>query len=95
MICRSCHDWLEQLSQQEREKVNDELRAYKKRLDNIQIATVQMQNGKVVKSELLIPEEREEEICIPAYDISDEEWQKFKTERNKRIIETLKWEKAR
>ena len=94
-VCRSCHDWLEQLSQQEREKVNDELRAYKKRLDNIQIATVQMQNGKVVKSELLIPEEREEEICISAYDISEEEWQKFKTERNKRIIETLKWEKAR
>lgn len=75
--------------------MNDELRAYKKRLDNIQIATVQMQNGKVVKSELLIPEEREEEICISAYDISEEEWQKFKTERNKRIIETLKWEKAR
>ena len=94
-VCRSCHDWLEQLSQQEREKVNDELRAYKKRLDNIQIATVQMQNGKVVKSELLIPEEREEEICISAYDISEEEWQKFKTERNERIIETLKWEKAR
>ena len=94
-VCRSCHDWLEQLSQQEREKVNDELRAYKKRLDNIQIATVQMQNGKVVKSELLIPEEREEEICISAYDIREEEWQKFKTERNKRIIETLKWEKAR
>lgn len=75
--------------------MNDELRAYKKRLDNIQIATVQMQNGKVVKSELLIPEEREEPIYIPAYDISEEEWQKFKTERNKRIIETLKWEKAR
>lgn len=75
--------------------MNDELRAYKKRLDNIQIATVQMQNGKVVKSELLIPEEREEEICISAYDISEEEWQKFKTERNKRIIENLKWEKAR
>ena len=94
-LCRRCHDWLEQLSEQEREKVNDELRAYKKRLDNIQIATVQMQNGKVVKSELLIPEEREEPIYIPAYDISEEEWQKFKTERNKRIIETLKWEKGR
>ena len=94
-VYRSCHDWLEQLSQQEREKVNDELRAYKKRLDNIQIATVQMQNGKVVKSELLIPEEREEPVYILAYDISEEEWQKFKTERNKRIIETLKWEKAR
>ena len=95
VLCRYCHDFVESLTEAEREKVNDELRAYKKRLDNIQIATVQMQNGKVVKSELLIPEEREEEICISAYDISEEEWQKFKTERNKRIIETLKWEKAR
>ena len=72
--------------------MNDELRTYKKRLE---IATVQIQNGKVVQAELLIPEEREEEICISAYDISEEEWQKFKTERNKRIIETLKWGKGR
>lgn len=28
-VCRSCHDWLEQLSEAEREKVNDELREYK------------------------------------------------------------------
>ena len=74
--------------------MNDELRAYKKRLDNIQIATVQMQNGKVVKSELLIPEEREEEICISAYDISEEEWQKFKAERNKRVLESQRWERG-
>ena len=72
--------------------MNDELRTYKKRLE---IATVQIQNGKVVQAELLIPEEREEPVYIPAYDISEEEWQKFKAERNKRIIETLKWEKAR
>ena len=72
--------------------MNDELRTYKKRLE---IATVQIQNGKVVQAELLIPEEREEPVYIPAYDISEEEWQKFKAERNKRIIETRKWEKAR
>lgn len=95
VLCRYCHDFVESLTEAEREKVNDELRAYKKRLDNIEIATVQMQNGKVVKSELLIPEEREEEICIPAYDISEEEWQKFKTERNKRVLESPKWEKGR
>lgn len=94
-VCRKCHDWLEQLSEQEREKVNDELRTYKKRLDNIEIATVQIQNGKVVQAELLIPEKREETIYIPAYDISEEEWQKFKTERNKRVLESPKWKKGR
>ena len=75
--------------------MNDELRTYKKRLDNIEIATVQIQNGKVVQAELLIPEKREETIYIPAYDISEEEWQKFKTERNKRVLESPKWEKGR
>ena len=28
-----CHDWLEQLPQEEKEKVNNELREYKKLLD--------------------------------------------------------------
>lgn len=75
--------------------MNNELRAYKKRLDNIEIATVQIQNGKVVQAELLIPEKSEETIYIPAYDISEEEWQKFKAERNKRVLENPKWEKGR
>ena len=30
VLCRKCHDWLEQLSKEERETVNDELRAYKR-----------------------------------------------------------------
>lgn len=93
-VCRSCHDWLEQLSEQEREKVNDELRAYKKRLDDIEIATVEIQNGKVVQAELLIPEEREEPVYILAYDISKEDWQRFKTERNKRVLESTRWERG-
>ena len=33
LICRKCHDWLEQLPQLERERVNDELRAYKASFD--------------------------------------------------------------
>ena len=75
--------------------MNNELRAYKKRLDNIEIAAVQIQNSKVVQAELLIPEKREEPIYIPAYDISEEEWQNFKAERNKRVLESPKWEKGR
>lgn len=30
VVCRSCHDWLEQLSNAEREAVNNELREYKR-----------------------------------------------------------------
>lgn len=30
VVCRSCHDWLEQLSNADREAVNNELREYKR-----------------------------------------------------------------
>lgn len=33
VVCRTCHDWIEQLSEAEREKVNNELRAYKNGFD--------------------------------------------------------------
>lgn len=32
IICRSCHDWLEQLSNTDREVINNELREYKREL---------------------------------------------------------------
>lgn len=31
-LCRSCHDWLEQLNKAQREIVNNELREYKRRM---------------------------------------------------------------
>lgn len=33
LVCRKCHDWLEQLPELERERVNDELREYKASFD--------------------------------------------------------------
>lgn len=33
VVCRTCPDWIEQLSEVEREKVNNELRAYKNGVD--------------------------------------------------------------
>ena len=58
-----------------------------------EITTEGVQQAEVYRTEQI--SEQKEVITIPAYDISEEEWQKFKTERNNRIIETLKWEKAR
>ena len=58
-----------------------------------EITTEGVQQAEVYRTEQI--SEQKEVITIPAYDISEEEWQKFKTERNKRIIETLKREKAR
>ena len=58
-----------------------------------EITTEGVQQAEVYRTEQI--SEQKEVITIPAYDISEEEWQKFKAERNKRIIETLKWEKAR
>ena len=89
------------MSELEREKVNNELRDYKKQLDQkrkvpqVKISVSQITNGKIEKTELLVPEDREEPIYIQAYDITEEEWQNFKAERNKRVLENPKWENAK
>ena len=58
-----------------------------------EITTEGVQQAEVYRTEQI--SEQKEVITIPAYDISEEEWQKFKTERNKRVLESPKWEKAR
>lgn len=89
------------MSELEREKVNNELRDYKKQLDQkrkfpqVKISVAQITNGKIEKTELLVPEDREEPVYIQAYDITEEEWQNFKAERNKRVLENPKWENAK
>lgn len=80
-VCRSCHDWLEQLSEQEREKVNDELREYKRKfkLGVAELTTDGIQQAKVIEFE-----EPEETIEIPVYDFTEDEYQKYLQERRKR-----------
>ena len=58
-----------------------------------EITTEGVQQAEVYRTEQI--SEHKEVITIPAYDISEEEWQKFKAERNKRVLESPKWGKAR
>ena len=58
-----------------------------------EITTEGVQQAEVYRTEQI--SEQKEVITIPAYDISEEEWQKFKTERNKRVLESPKWGKGR
>ena len=93
-MCRSCHDWLEQLSEKEREKVNDELRAYKRnffKIGAIEITTEGIQQAEVFEAEQL--SEQLEVIVIPAYDFTEEEYEKHLQERRKRELEKPKWER--
>lgn len=58
-----------------------------------EITTEGVQQAEVYRTEQI--SEQKEVITIPAYDISEEEWQKFKAERNKRVLESPKWGKGR
>ena len=82
-VCRSCHDWLEQLSEQEREKVNDELREYKRKID-YGIAIAELTTDGIQQAKVIEFEEPEETIEIPVYDFTEDEYQKYLQERRKR-----------
>ena len=81
VICRGCHDWLEQLPESDREKVNDELREYKRKfkLGVAELTTDGIQQAKVIEFE-----EPEETLEIPVYDFTEDEYQKYLQERRKR-----------
>ena len=92
-VCRSCHDWLEQLSEQEREKVNDELRAYKRNF--FKIGLIELTTQGIEQAEVIEFEETEEVKEIPAYDFTEEEYQKHLQERRKRELQKPKWREER
>lgn len=50
---------------------------------------------KIVQAEVIEFEEPEEVIIIPAYDFTEEEYQKHLEERRKRELEKPKWEGER
>lgn len=94
-LCRTCHTWLEQLSQKEREKVNDELREYKRKfkLGVAEITTEGVQQAEVYRTEQI--SEQKEVITIPAYDFTEEEYQEFLQRKRKAELEKPKWGKGR
>lgn len=92
-LCRTCHTWLEQLSQKEREKINDELRVYKRNF--FKIGAIELTTEGIVQAEVNEFKEPEEVIVIPAYDFAEEEYQKHLQERRKRELEKPKWREER
>ena len=57
-----------------------------------EITTEGVQQAEVYRTEQI--SEQKEVITIPAYDFTEEEWQKFKAERNKRVLESQRWERG-
>ena len=86
-LCRSCHDWLEQLSRKEQEIINNELREYKK---SFRIAVAEVTTEGVQQAEIYTPQQ-EEYIYIPAYDFTEEEYQEFLQRKRKSELEKPKW----
>lgn len=89
VLCRFCHDFLEQLPEKEREKVNDELRQYKA---DFLIGIAEITTEGVQQAEVYEPEPIEEVITIPAYDFTEEEYQEFLKRKRKAELEKPKWE---
>ena len=88
---------MEQLSNVERESVNDELREYKRKIDYgigiAEITTEGVQQAEVYRTEQI--SEQKEVITIPAYDFTEEEYQEFLQERRKRELQKPKWREER
>lgn len=90
ILCRGCHDYLEQLPDEEREKINNELRQYKADflIGIAEITTEGVQQAEVYKPK---PIEEQEVITIPAYDFTEEEYQEFLQRKRKAELEKPKW----
>ena len=86
-----CHDWLEQLPEAEREKVNDELREYKKsfKLGVAEITTEGVKQVEIIE----FPEIEEECIEIPVYDFTEKEYIEYKKKRNERVSRKFEGER--
>lgn len=89
------HAWFNKQSRAKQEEMNEKFQQYKADflIGIAEITTEGVQQAEVYRTEQI--SEQKEVITIPAYDISEEEWQKFKAERNKRVLESPKWGKGR
>lgn len=85
LICRSCHDWLEALSNVEREKVNNMLRQYKARFVGLEITG----NGEIGNHVAMDLDDTEEYIEIPLYPNREEK--EDIAEANMRIQNEKQW----
>ena len=86
-----CHDWLEQLPESEREKVNNELREYKNsfRLGIAIITTEEISNVQ----EIELPEITEDYKEIPVFDYTEKEYLEHKEKRNERAYKRFEVER--
>ena len=82
-----CHDWLEQLPQEEKEKVNDELREYKRKF-KLGVAELTTEGIKQVQ-EIELPEIEEDCIKIELEPMTEEDlrkYEEYKRKRNERVF---------
>ena len=87
-LCKSCHDWLEQLSKKTRKKVNAQIQQYKV---NFFIRVAEISTEGIQQAREIELQETDEVIIIPAYDFTDREYQEFLQRRRQRELEKPKW----
>lgn len=95
LVCRKCHDWLEQLPNLEREKVNNELRDYKASF-RVHCASLVLKDKSIEieslqqdKELMELPEEIERGY-IELEPMTPEEQQRYEEYKQKKIAEKYK-----
>lgn len=81
-----CHDWLEQLPQEEKEKVNDELREYKRKF---KLGVVELTTEGIKQVQEIELPEIEDCIEIDLEPMTEEElriYEEHKRKRNERVF---------
>lgn len=85
VLCRSCHDWIEQLSNSEREQVNNELRQYKR--EHSKECTVEFVDFLPLDFEVKVATFTPEQLMKPKYNRAE-----VKRDTRKKLEE---WEEER
>ena len=82
------HQYLHSLPREQEEIINNMLRQWKR---DFRIGVVEITTQGIQQAEVIDFEEPEEVIVIPAYDFTEEEYQKHLQERRRKELEKPKW----
>ena len=95
LVCRKCHDWLEQLPNLEREKVNDEIREYKANF-KVHCATLVLKDKEIeieplqeTEETIELPPEIESRV-IKLEPMTEEEQAKYEEYKKQRVVKQYK-----
>lgn len=87
-VAEVAHQYIHSLPREQEEIINNMLREWKR---DFKIGAVEITTQGIQQAEIIEFQAPEEVIVIPAYDFTEEEYQKHLQERRKRELEKPRW----